>query len=136
MRAVIMAGGQGRRLVPYTLTFPKPMMPVGDYPILEIVVRQLAQAGFSHITLAVGHLSELLEAYFGNGSRWNVRIDYSHEMRPLGTAGPLGLIEDLPDDFLVMNGDILTTLDYSRIFRYHCRGDAELTIAGYARVRR
>jgi len=131
MRAVILAGGMGRRLVPYTLTFPKPMMPVGDYPILEIVIRQLAAAGFQHVTLAVGHLAELLEAYFGDGSRWGVQIDYSHETEPLGTVGPLALIDDLPEDFLVMNGDVLTTLDYGELFRYHQAGDAELTIASY-----
>lgn len=131
MRAVILAGGMGRRLVPYTLTFPKPMMPVGDYPILEIVIRQLAAGGFDHITLAVGHLAELLEAYFGDGRKWNVRIDYSHETEPLGTVGPLALIDELPHDFLVMNGDVLTTLDYGDLFRYHQAGDAELTIASY-----
>jgi NDP-sugar pyrophosphorylase family protein len=131
MRAVILAGGQGTRLAPYTLTFPKPMMPVGDYPILEIVVRQLAAYGFLRITLAVGHLAELLEAYFGDGRRWGVEIDYSYETHPLGTVGPLALIEDLKDDFLVMNGDVLTTLDYGELFRYHQQGEAELTIASY-----
>lgn len=131
MRAIILAGGLGTRLVPYTLTFPKPMMPVGDYPILEIVVRQLKAAGFNHLTLAVGHLAELLEAYFGDGRKWGIRIDYSYEREPLGTVGPLALIDDLDDDFLVMNGDVLTTLDYGKLFQYHVEGDAELTIASY-----
>ena len=131
MRAVILAGGIGRRLAPYTLTFPKPMMPVGEYPILEIVVMQLKKAGFTHITLAVGHLASLLEAYFGDGEKWGIEISYSYEREPLGTTGPLALINDLPDDFLVMNGDVLTTIDYGKFFDYHLRGDAELTIACY-----
>ncbi len=129
MRAVILAGGKGRRLAPYTITFPKPMVPVGDMPILEIVIRQLKLAGFTHVTLAVGHLAELLMAYFQDGSRWGVRIDYSREEAPLGTTGPLLLIEDLPDDFLVMNGDVLTTLNYAELYRVHLRSKAALTVA-------
>ena len=129
MRAVILAGGKGRRLEPYTINFPKPLVPVADMPILEIVIRQLKRAGFEHITLAVGHLAELLMAYFGDGSKWGVRIDYSREDKPLGTVAPLTLIEDLPDTFLVMNGDILTTLSYADLFDYHLRTEADLTIA-------
>jgi NDP-sugar pyrophosphorylase family protein len=128
-RAIILAGGKGRRLAPYTITFPKPMVPVGDMPILEIVVRQLKQAGFTHITLAVGHLAELLMAYFQDGSRWGVQIDYSREEKPLGTTGPLLLIKDLPENFLVMNGDVLTTLNYTDLLRVHERSQATLTIA-------
>jgi NDP-sugar pyrophosphorylase family protein len=129
MRAVILAGGVGRRLEPYTITFPKPMVPVGDMPILEIVVRQLKSCGFDHITLAVGHLAELLMTYFGDGRQWGVRIDYSREEQPLGTVGPLAMIPDLPDTFLVMNGDVLTTLRYDRLYEYHKKSEAELTIA-------
>ncbi len=129
MRAVILAGGKGRRLAPYTITFPKPLVPVGDMPILEIVIRQLAQSGFEHITLATGHLAELLVAYFGDGSKWGVRIDYSREERPLGTVGPLRLIDDLPETFLVMNGDVLTSLKYDWLYRYHENSQADLTIA-------
>jgi NDP-mannose synthase len=129
MRAIILAGGKGRRLAPYTITFPKPMVPVGDMPILEIVVRQLERCGFTDITLAVGHLAELMMAYFQDGSRWGVKIDYSREESPLGTAGPLLLIKDLPENFLVMNGDVLTTLSYSELFRVHKRSKAALTIA-------
>lgn len=129
MRAIVLAGGVGRRLEPYTITFPKPMVPVGDMPILEIVVRQLKSCGFDHITLAVGHLAELLMAYFGDGSRWGVRIDYSREQQPLGTVGPLAMIDDLPDTFLVMNGDVLTTLRYDWLYAYHKKSEAELTIA-------
>jgi NDP-sugar pyrophosphorylase family protein len=129
MRAIILAGGKGRRLAPYTITFPKPLVPVGDMPILEIVIRQLARAGFDHITLATGHLAELLMAYFGDGSKWGVRIDYSREDQPLGTVGPLALIEDLPETFLVMNGDVLTTLRYDWLYNYHENSQADLTIA-------
>jgi len=129
MHAVILAGGRGRRLEPYTISFPKPLVPVGDMPILEIVIRQLRTAGFDRVTLAVGHLAELLMAYFGDGSRWGVRIDYSREQHPLGTVGPLALLEDLPDSFLVMNGDVLTTLRYDRLVDFHQQSGAELTVA-------
>lgn len=129
MRAVILAGGKGRRLAPYTITFPKPMVPVGDMPILEIIIRQLKGAGFEHVTMAVGYLAELLMAYFQDGSKWGVRIDYSREDEPLGTTGPLLLIKDLPDDFLVMNGDVLTTLSYDDLFRFHLKARSALTIA-------
>lgn len=129
MRAVVLAGGKGRRLEPYTITFPKPLVPVDNMPILEIVMRQLAAAGFGRVTMAVGHLAELLMAYFQDGSRWGVQIDYSREKSPLGTVGPLRLIEDLPETFLVMNGDVLTTLKYDRLLQYHLDSNADLTIA-------
>lgn len=129
MRAIILAGGKGRRLEPYTITFPKPMVPIGDMPILEIVIRQLKASGFDHVTMAVGHLAELLMAYFGDGGKWGIRIDYSREDQPLGTVGPLALIDDLPESFVVMNGDVLTTLKYDRLFDYHQQSGADLTIA-------
>jgi NDP-sugar pyrophosphorylase family protein len=129
MRAVILAGGKGTRLAPYTVTFPKPLVPIGDLPILEIVIRQLADSGFQHITLAVGHLANLLQAYFEDGSRWGVRIDYSLEHEPLGTVGPLTLINDLPEHFLVMNGDLLTTLSYRKLLDEHIDSGAELSVA-------
>lgn len=133
MRAVILAGGRGTRLHPYTITFPKPLMPVGDVPILEIVVRQLRHHGIRDIVMAVGHLAELLMAYFGDGSRFGVRITYSREREPLGTAGPLALIPGLDSTFLVMNGDVLTTLDYTALIAHHrCRGGAA-TIACHQR---
>lgn len=132
MRAVILAGGKGRRLAPYTTVFPKPLVPIGETPILEIVVRQLAAAGITHITIATGHLGELIEAFF-----WchdvGVPIDYSREHEPLGTAGPLALIEGLDETFLVMNGDILTTLDYKALVAFHALRDAWLTIAIHQR---
>jgi NDP-mannose synthase len=128
MRAVILAGGKGTRLAPYTLAFPKPLMPIVDVPILEIVLRQLKHHGFTRATLAVGHLAELLMAYFGDGSKIGLAIDYSREERPLGTAGPLKLIPDLDDTFLVMNGDLLTDLRYSDMMARHLASRAELTV--------
>jgi NDP-sugar pyrophosphorylase family protein len=129
MQAVILAGGRGRRLAPYTVTFPKPMVPVDDMPILEIVLRQLKQDGFENVTMAVGHLSELLQAYFQDGSRFGIEIEYSKEQQPLGTVGPLKEMEHLPETFLVMNGDILTSLSYRKLMDYHLQSGAELTIA-------
>jgi NDP-sugar pyrophosphorylase family protein len=129
MHAVILAGGKGRRLEPYTITFPKPLVPIDNLPILEVVIRQLASMGFGKITMAVGHLAELLMAYFKDGSRWGVEIAYSRESAPLGTVAPLKLIEDLPEVFLVMNGDVLTTLRYDRLLDYHLAENADLTIA-------
>ncbi len=119
MKAVILAGGKGRRLAPYTTVLPKPLMPIGDIPILEVVVRQLKHAGFDEITMAVGHLAELLMAYFGDGKKWGVEIRYSREEQPLGTAGPLSLVQGLDEPFLVMNGDLLTTLNYRTMWEYH-----------------
>jgi NDP-sugar pyrophosphorylase family protein len=118
-RAVILAGGRGTRLRPYTVTLPKPLVPVGDEPILDIVMRQLKAAGVARVTLAVSHLAELLMAYFGEGARVGLAIDYSRETTPLGTVGPLRLIADLPPTFLVMNGDILTDLDFNAFWQRH-----------------
>ncbi|MBI4954895.1 MAG: NTP transferase domain-containing protein [Myxococcales bacterium] len=131
MRAVILAGGKGRRLKPYTAVFPKPLMPLGDRPILEIVVGQLREAGFDDLTFAVGHLAGLIQAYFGDGSRFGVRIEYSLEDEPLGTAGPLSLIRPPTDDFLVMNGDLLTDLDFRQFLAAHRSSGAVATLAVY-----
>jgi NDP-sugar pyrophosphorylase family protein len=133
MRAVILAGGKGTRLAPYTTILPKPLMPVGDMPILEIVIRQLARHGFNDLTLAVGYLAELLMAYCGDGSKFDVKIDYSREEQPLGTAGPIALVPNLNETFLVMNGDLLTTIDYGAMLKYHRERGALATIACYQR---
>jgi NDP-sugar pyrophosphorylase family protein len=133
VKAVILAGGKGHRLAPYTTVFPKPLMPIDDVPILEIVIRQLKQAGFDEITMAVGHLAELLMAYFGDGSKFDLHIRYSHEERPLGTAGPISLVEGLEEPFLVMNGDLLTTLDYQAMWEYHAGNGAIATLATFQR---
>ena len=135
-RAVVLAGGMGTRLRPYTVVLPKPLMPVGDYPILEVVIRQLAAHGFDHITLAVNHQAELIRAFFGNGAKWKVRIDYSMENQPLGTMGPLRLIGDLPSHFLVMNGDVLTDLDFAAFHDEHVVAGRLFTISSHQRAQR
>lgn len=136
MHAVILAGGKGVRLLPYTTTLPKPLVPIGDrYAILEIVLHQLARRGFRTATLAVGHLGHLIRAFVGDGARWGLRVDYTMEEAPLGTIGPLLMMRDrLPDDFLVMNGDILTDLDYVGLLEEHTAAGAALTIATYPRM--
>lgn len=132
-RAVILAGGRGTRLRPYTVVLPKPLMPIGDYPILEVVIRQLASHDFDRITIAVNHQAELIRAYFGDGAKWGLRIDYSLETQPLGTMGPLRLIEDLPPHFLVMNGDVLTDLDYAAFHDEHVAEARLFTISSHHR---
>jgi NDP-sugar pyrophosphorylase family protein len=132
-RAVILAGGRGTRLHPFTIALPKPLVPVGDRPILEIVIRQLIARGFTHVTLAVNHQAEIIRAFFGDGGRWNIKIDYSMENKPLSTMAPLRLIPDLPDDFLVMNGDVLTDLAFDRFLDEHSRGKQLFTISAAAR---
>jgi len=131
MRAIILAGGKGTRLEPYTTVLPKPLMPIGDMPILEVMIRQLKHFGFGNITLAVGHLGGLIEAFCGDGRQYGVKIGYSREDEPLGTAGPLSLIDDVEDDFLIMNGDLLTDLDYSDMVTFHKKANAFATLGLY-----
>ena len=119
MRAIILAGGRGTRLAPYTYVLPKPMMPVGDKAILEILLRQLKRAGINQIVLTVGHLAGLMQAYFQDGQQFDVDITYSIEPKPLGTAGPLALVPGLEDTFLVSNGDVLTLLDINKFCEFH-----------------
>lgn len=134
MRAIILAGGKGTRLRPYTTLIPKPLVPLGGkYSILEIVIMQLSRSGFTHITLAVNHLSNLIMAYFGDGARFGVKIDYSLEEKELSTIGPLTLIDNLPDDFLVMNGDILCDLDYRAFFESHVQEGRQISVSVYRR---
>lgn len=132
-RAVILAGGKGTRLRPYTVVLPKPLMPIGEYPILEVVIRQLARHAFDRVTIAVNHQAELIKAFFGDGSKWRLRIDYAMEDEPLGTMGPLKRIQDLPDHFLVMNGDVLTDLDFAAFHAEHVSADRLFTIASHRR---
>jgi NDP-mannose synthase len=135
MKAVILAGGVGRRLLPYTTTFPKPMVPVGELPMLEIIVRQLRANGFRELIVATGHHEELIRAYFGDGSKFGVTISYSKEDRPLGTAGPLDLIRDrLDETFLLINGDVLADLDFARLERTHRDRESDVTIVVARRV--
>lgn len=132
-RAVILAGGAGKRLRPYTTVLPKPLMPLGEYPILEIILRQLAAQGFDHVTLAVNHQAEIIKAFFNSGERWGLRVDYSLETQPLGTMGPLRLIPDLPEDFIVMNGDVLTDLDFAAFLDRHRAEGNLFTVSAYQR---
>ncbi len=132
-RAVILAGGKGTRLRPYTVVLPKPLMPIGEFPILEVILRQLVRHGFDHVTMAVNHQAEIIRAFFQNGERWGIKIDYSLEDKPLSTMAPLRLINDLPENFLVMNGDILTDLSYSSLFDEHVGQGNIFTISSHVR---
>jgi NDP-mannose synthase len=134
MRAVILAGGKGTRLRPYTTLIPKPLVPLGGkYSILEVVLKQLHKAGFTHVTMAVNHLSHLIESFFGDGNAYGIKIDYSHEDKELSTIGPLTLIPDLPENFLVMNGDILCDLNYRDFYEAHIREGSRVSVATYRR---
>ena len=133
-KAVILAGGKGSRLAPYTTVLPKPLLPIGDRAILDVVVRQLQGHGFLDLTFAVGYLAHLIQAVFGDGAEHGVSIQYHREQTPLGTAGALSAIDGLDDTFLFMNGDVLTTLDYSKLYELHRRSGNVLTIASHRRV--
>lgn len=134
--AVILAGGKGTRLRPYTITMPKPLVPVGDTPILSIIIMQLKKQGFTHIKIAVNHQADLIKAYFGDGSKWGVDISYSLENKPLGTMGPLKLMKDLPENFLVMNGDVLSDINYANFLDEHSAHENLFTISSYRRVQK
>jgi len=129
MKAVILAGGKGTRLRPYTTSFPKPLVPVGDKPILEILVDQLASNGITDIIMTVGHLVELIRAYFDDGSKFGVNIKYSLEEKPLGTIGPLTLIKnELEETFLLINGDTLSDVNYNKVVENHKKSGSIATI--------
>lgn len=134
MQAIILAGGKGTRLKPYTTLIPKPLVPIGgEMPIMEIIIRQLSHFGFDRITISLNHLSHLIRAFFADGSRWNVKIDYSIEEIPLSTIAPLGLIKDLSEDFLVVNGDVLCDINYAEFFNYHLAKKNKVTVATFKR---
>lgn len=133
MKAVVLAGGKGTRLVPYTKILPKPLMPIGDMPILEVMLKQMKRAGVTDVILTVGHLANLLRTFFMDGKQWGMNISYSYEEKPLGTAGPLSLIQGLDSTFLVTNGDILTTLDLKELVKYHKSQGGIATIAVHHR---
>lgn len=134
LQAVILAGGKGSRLAPYTTVLPKPLLPIGDAPILEVVLRQLSTHGFTELTLAVGYLAHLIAAVFQDGSRQGVSLRYHHELEPLGTVGPLASMDHLDETFLMMNGDILTALDYGELFDAHIASGNMLTVATHVRT--
>lgn len=133
MQAIVLAGGKGRRLLPYTTVLPKPLMPIGDYPILEVILRQLRHAGFRKVTISTGYLHELIHAYIDSNKTLGLEISYVHEDTPLGTIGPLRLMKELDDTFLVMNGDILTDIDYKALVDWHTKKKAIATVATYQR---
>lgn len=134
MQAVIMAGGKGVRLQPYTRILPKPMLPLGDRPILEWLIRRLKAAGVTDVTLAVRHLGYVIRAFFGNGRNQGVQIRYLQEKEPLGTAGPLRLLSGRAEPFLVTNADLVTNLDFSELMQFHREQAAWLTVASQLRV--
>ncbi len=131
MKVIIMAGGRGVRLAPLTEVIPKPLVPIGGMPILEFILRQLKNQGFTKITLAVGYLAELIQAYFGNGSRFGVEITYSYEPEPLGTAGPLSLIDELHEPFIVMNADVMSNINFNDLLLFHRSHGGVATISSY-----
>ena len=134
LTVALLTGGRGTRLHPFTTVFPKPLVPLGEKPVLEILLRQLARHRFRNVILSTGYLSELLMAVVGDGSKYGVAVSYSHEENPLGTAGPLALLRDrLSDPFLVMNGDLLTTLSFTALLEHHRREKNDATVAVYPR---
>lgn len=133
VQTILLAGGLGTRLRPYTAIFPKPLMPLGEMPVMEILLRRLELFGFTDVTICTGHLAELIMAFFGTGGRFGMQIRYVREDKPLGTAGPIKLVQGLSDPFMVMNGDLLTTLDFSNLLAAHSKNGADATIAIYNR---
>jgi NDP-sugar pyrophosphorylase family protein len=136
MKAIVLAGGKGTRLRPFTHVFPKPLMPLGDenpMPILEVVLRQLARYGFRDVTIITGYLTEYIETFCRDGQRFGTRIQYRRELAPLGTAGGLTLVDRPRRPVLVLNGDILTTLDFAAMYDDHRAGRASATIAAFPR---
>lgn len=128
VHAVVMAGGFGLRLRPLTDDMPKPMLPVGDRPLLELIVERLRHAGIRRISLLTHYKREAISEHFGDGSRFDVGIDYVEETEPLGTAGALTLLADVHDPLLVINGDILTRIDFGAMWHYHLEHQAEITV--------
>jgi NDP-mannose synthase len=127
MEAIILAGGKGSRLRPYTDILPKPLMPINGYPVLGIILKQLRAAGISKVIIAVNYMDDVIKAVFGNGEKYGIQIRYSKESFPLGTVGPLKLIRNLPENFLVMNCDILTDVDFRQLYERHVDGGNLLT---------
>jgi NDP-mannose synthase len=131
MQAIILAGGKGTRLLPFTKVFPKSLVPVGEKPILDTIIRQLKHFGFQYVTLAVGYMAEMIQIYIRNGEQYGIDIDYSFEETPLGTVGSLSQIMNLDKYFLVMNGDIVTNLNYKALMDFHKEQNAIVTIGTY-----
>jgi len=131
VQAIILAGGKGTRLLPFTNVFPKPLVPIGEKPILDTILRQLKYFGFTRVTLAVGYMAEMIQTYVNHGERYGIDIQYVFEDEPLGTVGPLAHMDHLDQTFLVMNGDVITNLDYSDFFQFHKQHQGLITIGTY-----
>jgi len=134
MEAVILAGGKGTRLRPHTDEIPKPLLPVGGRPVVELLLKQMQKCGVSHVTMAVNHLFVQIINSIGDGQEFGLKIDYSRESKALSTVGPLKLIKKLPDNFIVANADVLTDLDFRDLYEDHLRSGAKLTVATNART--
>lgn len=133
-QAIIMAGGKGTRLFPYTAVLPKPLMPLGDAPVLELLLRQLHDVGVRRVLIAVNHLKHLIQAFFGDGGSLDMQISYAIEDHPLGTCGPVAqVLEDMEDNFLLLNGDLLTDLDFNALLERHGQHNLDATVAGLRR---
>ncbi len=128
MHAVILAGGLGTRLRPFSITIPKPLLPLGDRPIVDILLTQLSLHGYSSVSICLGYMAPLFQAMIGDGSKWKMKIDYVLEEQPLGTAGALRLIKNLPEHFLVVNGDTLTSLNFGLLYCSHVKSEAVATV--------
>jgi mannose-1-phosphate guanylyltransferase len=132
MKAVILAGGRGTRLRPYTMVLPKPLIPVGNQPVLELLIKRLRKFGFSEVIITTGYLGSLIKVLCGDGSRWGINIFYSEEKEPMGTIGPLTLINgQLKETFLVTNGDVVTDLDFRKFVEFHKSKGGIATIATF-----
>lgn len=132
-KVIILAGGKGKRLHPYTITTPKPMVPIGELPILEILILKLKKHGFKSIIISVNFQANIIMDYFQDGKKWNVNIEYIIERKPLGTMGPINLLKDPPDNFLIMNGDIITDLDFDKFYNNHTKFKNLFTISSFSR---
>lgn len=133
MHAVILAGGKGTRLKPYTTIIPKPLVPVGDKAILEILLLRLKKSGITDVHICLNHSADLIKAFFGKGEKLGLSISYSQEDIPLGTVAPIKLVKNLPENFLVMNGDLLTDLNFLDLYNVHISKKSMLTIAAFRR---
>lgn len=134
MKSIILAGGRGTRLQPYSLVVPKPLIPVGDMPVIELIIKRLRKFGMDEFIVTTGYLGDLIKAVCGDGSRWGVHIEYSDEPEPLGTIGPLNLIRDqLTESFIVVNGDTITDIDIHQLVKFHREHKALATIAATRR---
>jgi NDP-sugar pyrophosphorylase family protein len=132
-KAIILAGGKGTRLKPYTTVIPKPLVPLGEKAILQILIERLKKFGFTDLVLCVNHMADLIMAFLGDGKKYGVKVKYSFEDKPLNTVAPLKLIKNLPQNFLVMNGDLLTDLDLRKMYQHHMKKKSLITVATYHR---